>query len=351
MIEGLKKNRPSKKVIYPFRFLNTNKLVRLNEKQLNCIPYLSSLVAHKDDFLSVQNENGEYILHPPIHYTWFMAILPSIISKEPYILINELSEHDNILGTLQLFDYLGLGSFPFPLFEGKHLILSNGTSNDTHVEYHRANLVETRTTAAEFIIALSKNAYNLVEYGAVDDIISLITVILSNPTVYSSRFRHHTLRIAKECCWIFFSKNQQLRLHNTHQKMQKHRKLNSLMYLYDDKNSLPEDFVNAFSRRGVYKPLEENYINGSTERMIHYRDASVVSYRRPLLEQLNVYFLEEILLYINLYSSPFTTEQIEMQRKKEEAHSARSGCFNKFPKRPNIDKFKHPSGRKPLKYR
>jgi hypothetical protein len=351
MIEGLKKNRPSKKVIYPFRFLNTNKLVRLNEKQLNCIPYLSSLVAHKDDFLSVQNENGEYILHPPIHYTWFMAILPSIISKQPYTLITELPEHENILGTLQLFDYLGLGSFPFPLFKEKHLILSNDTGNDTCVEYHRANLVETRTTAAEFIIALTKNAYNLVDYGAVDDIVSLIMVILSNPTVYSSRFRHHTLTIAKECCWMVFSKNQQLRLHSIHQKMQKHRKLNSFMYLYDDNNSLPDHFVNAFSWRGVYKPLEENNINKSTERMSPNELASLIWHIRKMVE-LYESCLKELLRRSDLSFYSFKpSEKIELQRKKEEAHSARSGCFNKFPKRPNIDKFKHPSGRKSHKYR
>jgi hypothetical protein len=102
---------------YAFRFGSSDKLVHLTQQQLDLIPYLSALVAHKDDFSSIQNENDEFVLNNPIEYSWFMSILRSIISKNPYILFNELSEHDNKLDTLQLFDYLGIDSFLPPLIK------------------------------------------------------------------------------------------------------------------------------------------------------------------------------------------------------------------------------------------
>ncbi|CAF3148579.1 unnamed protein product [Rotaria sp. Silwood2] len=43
--------------------------------------------------------------------------------------------------------------------------------------------------------------------------------------------------------------------------------------------------------------------------------------------------------------------QLKQEEKKNEAKSARSGCFNTLPKRPKIDKFKHRCGPKTQKYR
>ena len=60
---------------YTFRFCNNDKVIQLTEEQLNCIPYLSLLVAHNNDFESVQNEDGQYILNSRIRYNWFMPIL------------------------------------------------------------------------------------------------------------------------------------------------------------------------------------------------------------------------------------------------------------------------------------
>ncbi|CAF4219748.1 unnamed protein product, partial [Adineta steineri] len=241
---------------YTFRFTDSNQCICLNQQQLDCIPYLSVLVSHKDNFLSNQNETGEYLLHPPFHYTWFIAVQHSISSEQPYTLFTELPEHENILGAIQLIDYLGCTSFPLPLLKETDLLFSNSTTDERLVTYHRANLVETRNTTAEFVIALSKNAYNLHDYKTVNEIISLIKIILTNPTVYSSRFRHHVLTVAKECCWMYFSKVQQLQLYTTHQNIQKQRKLNSLMYLYDDNNPLPDDFSNVFVWKGTYIALK-----------------------------------------------------------------------------------------------
>jgi hypothetical protein len=123
-------NNTNKEIMYAFRFMPSNKCVRLNQKQLDCIHYLAALVEHKEDFLSSQNENGEYVLNPPIDYTWFLAILHSIISEQPYSLFAELPKDENVLDTLQLFDYLGVDSFSSPLLKEEYLVLSNPTKND-----------------------------------------------------------------------------------------------------------------------------------------------------------------------------------------------------------------------------
>ncbi|CAF5041557.1 unnamed protein product, partial [Rotaria sp. Silwood1] len=157
MAEVFDINNFDKAVLHAFRFGTSDKLVHLTQQELNRIPYLFNLVAHKDDFSSAQNKNGEYVLNHPIEYTWFMAIFRSITSQQPYILFNELPEDDNILDALQLFDYLGIDSFPLPLLKGRSLELSNQIeiNNDKkRIEYHKANISEARQTAAEFIIAL-----------------------------------------------------------------------------------------------------------------------------------------------------------------------------------------------------
>ncbi|CAF1198901.1 unnamed protein product, partial [Rotaria sordida] len=87
----------NKIILYAFRFGTSDKLVHLTQQQLDRIPYLCALVAHKDDFLLNQNEYDEYVLHHPIEYTWFMPIFRSITSEHPYILFNEVPEDDNIL--------------------------------------------------------------------------------------------------------------------------------------------------------------------------------------------------------------------------------------------------------------
>jgi hypothetical protein len=195
-------------VIYTFHFSASNQRLQLTQKQIDRIPYLSALVTHKDDFLSTQNSNGEYLLNPPIHYVWLMAILYSITSEQAYSLFNELPEDDDILCTLQLFDYVGVNSFDPPLLQETYLILSSPTNSneEKYIRYHRANVLEARNTAAEFVIAISNNVYNLLDKDTVNKIFSLILTILSNADVFSSRFRHHTLTLVKQSYWGFFSK-------------------------------------------------------------------------------------------------------------------------------------------------
>ncbi|CAF1047442.1 unnamed protein product [Rotaria sordida] len=148
---------PKQERIYTFHFRHSNKHVDLTDEELDHFPYLIALVEHKNDFLSVENENGEYVLSHSIEYPWFISILRSIKSEQPYTLFNDLSEDNNVLDTLQLFDYLCINPFPLPLLKYEELVRSNPTNignDEKRLDYHQANLSEARQTAAEFIIAL-----------------------------------------------------------------------------------------------------------------------------------------------------------------------------------------------------
>jgi hypothetical protein len=117
-------------VTYAFRFSSSDQLVHFTQQQIDSIPYLSVLIAHKNDFLSIENENGEYVLNEPIEYSSFMSIIRSIPSQNPYKLFDELPEEENVFDTLQLFDYLGLSSFPLPLVRCTNLVRSKSVKND-----------------------------------------------------------------------------------------------------------------------------------------------------------------------------------------------------------------------------
>ncbi|CAF0947342.1 unnamed protein product [Adineta ricciae] len=76
---------------YAFRFASSDQLLHLTRQQAELITYLTVLVEHKNDFLSIQNGNGEYVLHEPLEYSSFVAILRAITSQNPYKLLDELS--------------------------------------------------------------------------------------------------------------------------------------------------------------------------------------------------------------------------------------------------------------------
>jgi hypothetical protein len=348
MARSLRKHENNTKVMCVFRFTASDQCVRLSEEKLHRIPYLSALVAHQKDFLPIQNENGEYVLNPPFYYNWFTATLHAINSEQAYTLFTELPKNANILGTIQLFDYLGLQPFELPFLGRTHLALCNSSKNDNEYDdtkCDRANLSETRNTAAKFAIAISKNEYDLSDPKTTNNIFRLIMIILSNVDVFSSRFRHHTLTIAKECCFQFFTKNRQNQLINTHQKIQKQRKLNSLMYLYADDDSLPDHFTNAFTGKTNYTSFLQD--NNYYLRM-----------HRPSLYsffQLMKRFLSDLHFCVRWRLSPAdqakSLKERELKRKKNEALSARSKYFNTLPKRTHFDKFKHRSGSKAQKHR
>jgi hypothetical protein len=374
MTEEIETTDTNKESMLTLRFGTSDKFIHLTQQQLDCIPYLAALVAHKDDMSSIQNENGEYVLNPPIHYNWFMPILHSITSKNPYTLFNELPEDNNILDTLQLFDYLSINSFPLPLLKDEILMRSNSTNAEdskTSIKYHKANLSEARQTAAEFVIALAKNEYKLSDSNINESIFTLINIVLFNPAIFNSRFRHHTLTVVKTCCYSFFSKTQQHQVQTTH-RIAQYRKTNSSVYLSDDVKSLPDKFQNTFGWRGVYVPIEENRTDSLPVNSSNTASTSMweglldFDYELMLpISSLNFETNFSELRYISwrdyresiIYweRTPDVRElpiyKTKQNQKNNEAQLARSGRLNTLPKRPNVDKFKHRFGPKTQKYR
>lgn len=240
-------------VQYALRFSSSDEVLHLNQEQIDLIPYLSALISHKDDFLSIENEKGEYILNPPIEYHSLTSILRSIASNNPYKLFDELPEDENVFHTLQLFDYLALQPFPLPFLKNTDLIRSKSVyhiDRDKQIEYHRANISEVRRTAAEFVVALAKKEYKLHDSNTMEMIFYLVDVILFNAGVFNLRFRDHTLVIAKECCYPFLSKQQRRQLEISHRLPQYEK-------IYSDK------FENTFTWRGSLVAKQEKRIEVS----------------------------------------------------------------------------------------
>ncbi len=79
---NLKMVEANKEITHAFRFDTSDKCLRLTQQQLDCIPYLSALVTHKDDFSSTENEDNEFVVDPSINYNWFMVIFDSIIANQ-----------------------------------------------------------------------------------------------------------------------------------------------------------------------------------------------------------------------------------------------------------------------------
>ena len=306
-------------VSYAFRFGTSDKIVHLTQQQLNRIPYLFNLVAHKDNSLPVQNENNEYVLNSPVHYSSFMAILYSITVEQPYVLFNELPEQENILHTLQLFDYLGIDSFSLPLLKYGCLTRLNSTNTESekeYIKYHRANILEARQTAAEFVIALTKNEYDLTDWRTIETIFALVKVILYNSNVFSSRFRHHTLTIVKEYCYSLFSKKRKNQLHTIKQIVQR-RENHFSHYLYNDNQSLPNNIKNAFAWRGVHLSTQEDHTTElSTNPEIKILQSGFSSFREFPRQEINMLAITSQLYYMiqvplidemEIYSEPVTS--------------------------------------------
>ena len=233
---------------YEFRFASSDQLLHLTQQQIDLIPYLSVLMTHRNDFVSIENANGEYLLNEPMEYFSLVAILRSVSSRNPYRLLDELPVDEDVFNTVQLYDYLGLSSFPLPLLRYTNLVRSKSVKNEEKnqkIEYHEASLPEVRRTAGEFVIGLAKNEYKLSDSKTMDIIFNLIDRILFNAGVFNLRFRDHTLAIAKKRCYSFLSKNQRHQLEISH-RLPQYEKINS------------NKFWNTFSWRGVYVPIEDN---------------------------------------------------------------------------------------------
>ena len=241
---------------YSFRFIPSNEVIHLTQEQIDLIPYLSVLVAHEEYFLSSRNEKGEYLLNCPIEYHSFLTILHSITLKNAYILLHELPEDKNIFHTLQLFDYFGLSWFPLPVLKDTNLIRSNLDENQEAIEYSPANLSEARQIAAQFVIGLAKNEYQLDDSNTTNTIFNLLNTILSDSSVISSSFRCHTFTIARQCSYSFFTKDQKRQLHGVHRVTQYGSSPSK--YLSDDNQRVPNHFQDSFTWKILPLTIDNN---------------------------------------------------------------------------------------------
>ena len=285
MIAACETSGAYEETMYTFRFGTSNKIVQLTQKQLDHFPYLTSLVVHRNDFSSIENENGEYVLSSRIRYNWFMPIFQSIRTGHSSALFTELPQEAYVWGMLQLYDYLCLNPIPVPLLRDQHLVRLHSNDIDTknsRIEYSRAkNLLEVRDTAVQFIIVLSKSEYNLDDPNTLCSIFSLIMVILSHPNEFGLRLCHHTLVMTKKLCFSLFSHSQQRRLHQAEQIIHG-IKAHSLLYVHDDEKQLPGSFENVFAWQGVYVFIEENddadEQSNSSRKLTKYQRFSQVNF-------------------------------------------------------------------------
>jgi hypothetical protein len=251
----------NEETIYTFRFGTTKRVIHLTEDQLNCIPYLSLLVTHNNDFSSIQNEDGEYVLDSRIRYNWFIPILKSATTGHPSALFTELSQEAYVCGMLQLYDYLCVNPISVPLLKDQNLVRTNSDNIDNkkfRIEYSRANnRLEVRDTAAQFIVALSKNEYNFDDFDTLQSIYSLTMIILSNPNVFGVRLCHHMLTVTKKLCFSSFSSTQQRELQMADRSIE-NLKTHSLIYLSDGHQTLPKHFENVFAWKGIHVPIKED---------------------------------------------------------------------------------------------
>ncbi|CAF0727559.1 unnamed protein product [Adineta steineri] len=375
---------------YRFRFGTTKKTIQITQQQLNHFPYLFALVSHTDDFSVNKNDDDEYILEYPICYNWFMVIFQSIIKEQPSALFTELTHEANVLRMLELYDYLCIDPLPLPLLKNQKLVLTNPIDVDgtnKHIEWCQADICEVRNIAIQFIIGISKNAYNLNDFGTINSIFTLLMAIFSNPNIFHSRFRYHTLKIIKKYCFSLFSDNQQKQLPTTQQIIQ-NINIDFIKYLDNKDQSLPPNFNNTFAWKGIYVSKDKVDTDlqsiGGIYRFKRYFDLEdsvennfyldrELSYVRTSLDR-SAYFMDLQAItdcisalynaepFVDIESLQYDLQQAQEQvqaqeqaqaqeRKKNEAQSARSRRFNTLPKWPKFDKFKHRSGPKAQKYR
>jgi hypothetical protein len=266
---------------------------------------------------------------------------------------------------LQLYDYLCIDPLPVPLLKDQHLARTNSVDTmdkNKRIRYRRANVLEARDTAAQFIIAINNNEYNLDDSRTMNSIFCQVLVILSNPNIFTERLCHHTLTVVKKHCFPLLRYEQRCYLNSVYQSA-KNQTSNSKT-LFNDEQSLPQNFDNAFTWKDVYGPRDEDDINGLapyTMVILGLVGRGKSDLIRSILGRglqndtnYSITIVDTPGLFDNRANirDPFS---IEDRSNKElylsEANSARSGHFNTLPKRPKVDKYKHRCGPKAQKYR
>ncbi|CAF1675236.1 unnamed protein product, partial [Adineta ricciae] len=199
-----------KEILHKFRFHPSNELIQLTQQQLIRLPLLNKFVENKTNFPLLQNDRHEYVLHHPIRFPWFIPLFHSINTQQPHVLFTELTIDENIFDVLQLFDYLCVDLFPSPLLDERNLRSLNPTKNtdrNRRLVYRPVkNVGEARTLAAQFILSLSRDEYDLNDFRTIESVFSLISVIFTRRDIFNSQFRYHTYTILDKCVFPLFFK-------------------------------------------------------------------------------------------------------------------------------------------------
>ncbi|CAF1002892.1 unnamed protein product [Adineta steineri] len=340
--------------MYKFGFENCDKIIELSEEEVHRIPYLLTLISRNDDFLSIKNNKNEYILHYPICYNLLIPILNSINNEKPYSLLNDLSINENIFDVLQSFDYLCLN-------QSKSL-----NNQDKRFIYHGAkNLCEVRNTATRFVLSLTRNEHNFNDLQKVEYIFSLISVIFSNKSIFSSQFRYHTYTILEEYVFPLFFKKHPIYLLND---IKQNYRIDSNIYFYDDNQMIPIDFKNDFFWKGYFEYMINNLIKQTHIMIVGATSPGKSSVLSCLLgNQVNepsrsTYNLSQNIEQTETESFIFldtpgllSNESASLTKHSNlylnESQVARLGYFNTRSKQIQVDKFKHKYKIKVEKYR
>ncbi|CAF1072111.1 unnamed protein product [Adineta steineri] len=303
--------------MYKFGFDNCDKIVQLSEEEIHRIPYLLTLISHKDDFLSIKNDKNEYILHHPICYNLLIPILNSI-------------NNENSFDVLQLFNYLCLN---------QSIYLND--QNRFFTYYREKNLCEVRNNAAQLVLSLTKNAYDLNDLQTIEYIFLVITIIFSRKSIFNLQFCYHTYKILEKCVFPLFFKKHPIYLLND---IKEDCRIDSNICFYND-------------NQGYYEVK-------MSDNQIKQRCILIVARGRGKSELLRELFGDPRKKYsTNTYNRSQNIKETELLSKEStsltmnsnlylnESQSARLGYYNTRPKQAQIDKFKHKYKTKVNKYR
>ena len=233
------------------------------------LTWLFFLVEHDDHFSFIRNENGEYVLDPSIPCSCLTAIHLFITSKQSSSLFSRLPPGRSVLGMLELYDFLCIDPIANPILKHIGLVRSDQTENaqkNKDVKYRRSNLMETRNTATEFVIALAKNIYSLDDLETRERAFLLLEIILSSPAVFNRPCRIHTLTIVSKCCLSLFIIHQRNHL-NMAQQSVKDEKPNFNSLILDENQPLPDQCENAFTWTIIQQPIEVNGSDGELQSL------------------------------------------------------------------------------------
>jgi hypothetical protein len=189
---------------------------------------------------------------------------------------------------LDLYDFLCVNPIQVPLLKGQNLLRTKSDDIDTkkfRLEYSPVtSLMEIRDIAAQFIIGISKNEYDLKDSDTLNNVFSLIMTILSNPIIFDMGLCDHMLTMIKYSYFPLFSSTQQHQLEKADQSIESITTC-SLERLCADGKLLLRDFPDAFVWKSKYIIIEDNHNTHGSDR--YYKPNKIVTYDRNSLKEID----------------------------------------------------------------